>query len=83
MSFIDHRRFETALESIDKAILPSLCQLLDGVLDSAALARPGFDAERHSAGLRRSARQVDRLARLVAAVAPHGRRPAKADRIRR
>ena len=60
-------------DTIDKAILPSLSRLLDGVLDSAALARPGVDAEEHSAGLRRTARQVDQLSRLVALVAPHQR----------
>ena len=69
MSHIDHRQFEGALEAIDRAILPSLSRLLDGVIDSAALARPGVDAEDYSAGLRRTARQVDQLSRLVALVA--------------
>jgi len=73
MSHIDHRQFESALDTIDRAILPSLSRLLDGVLDSAALARPGIDAEEYSAGLRRTARQVDQLSRLVALVAPHQR----------
>jgi len=73
MSHIDHRQFDTALDRIDKAILPSLSRLLDGVLDSAALARPGVDAEDYSVGLRRTARQVDQLTRLVALVAPHQR----------
>ena len=73
MSYMDHSRFETALAGIDKAILPSLSQLLDGVIDSAALARPGIDAEAYSAGLRRTARQLDQLTRLVALVAPHQR----------
>lgn len=69
MSHIDHRQFETALAAIDKAILPGLARLLDGVIDSAALARPGVDAEGYSAGLRRTARQVDQLTRLVGLVA--------------
>jgi hypothetical protein len=73
MSFVDHRQFDTALDRIDKAILPSLSQLLDSVIDSAALARPGIDAEDYSAGLRKTARQVDQLTRLVALVAPHQR----------
>ena len=73
MSLIDHRQFETALDTIDKAILPSLSRLLDDVIDSAALARPGVDAEGYSAGLRKTARQVDQLTRLVALVAPHQR----------
>jgi hypothetical protein len=73
MSFVDHRQFDTALDTIDKAILPSLSRLLDSVIDSAALARPGIDAEEYSDGLRRTARQVDQLTRLVALVAPHQR----------
>lgn len=76
MSHIDHRQFESALDTIDKAILPGLARLLDGVIDSAALARPGIDAEDHSAGLRRTARQVDQLTRLVGLVAPHQRTAA-------
>lgn len=73
MSHIDHRQFESALDTIDKAILPSLSKLLDSVIDSAALARPGTDAEDHARGLRRTARQVDQLTRLVGLVAPHQR----------
>ena len=73
MSHIDHRQFETALDRIDVAILPSLSRLLDDVIDSAALARPGVDAEEHSAGLRKTARQVEQLSRLIALVAPHQR----------
>jgi hypothetical protein len=76
MSHIDHRQFETALDRIDVAILPSLSRLLDGVIDSAALARPGVDAEDHSAGLRKTARQVEQLTRLIALVAPHQRASA-------
>jgi hypothetical protein len=75
MSHIDHRQFENALDRIDVAILPSLSHLLDGVIDSAALARPGTDAEVHAAGLRKTARQVEQLTRLIALVAPH-RSPA-------
>jgi hypothetical protein len=73
MSHIDHRQFESALDKIDVAILPSLSRLLDGVIDSAALARPGVDAEDYSAGLRKTARQVEQLTRLIALVAPHHR----------
>ena len=66
MSHIDHRQFEGALVAIDKAILPNLSRLLDGVIESAALARPGTDAEAHAAALRKTARQMDQLTRLVA-----------------
>lgn len=69
MSVHDHRQFDDALASIDQAILPNLSRLLDGVIESAALARPGTDAEAYSAGLRKTARQMDQLTRLVALVA--------------
>jgi len=73
MSYVDHRQFESALDKIDVAILPSLSRLIDDVLDSAALARPGIDAEDYAEGLRKTARQVEQLTRLVALVAPHQR----------
>ena len=73
MSHIDHRQFENALDKIDVAILPNLSRLLDDVIDSASLARPGVDAEEYSAGLRKTARQVEQLTRLIALVAPHQR----------
>lgn len=69
MSRHDHRQFEQALAGIDQAILPNLSRLLDQVLESAALARPGIDAEAHAAGLRATARQMTQLTALVGAVA--------------
>ena len=69
MSVHNHRQFESALAGIDRAILPNLSRLLDSVLESAALARPGVDAEAYSAGLRQTARQLGRLTTLVGAVA--------------
>lgn len=69
MSFYNHRQFETALGRIDQAILPNLSRLLDAVIDSAALARPGVDAERYAAGLRKTAGQLDKLSALIGAVA--------------
>jgi hypothetical protein len=65
----DHRQLDRALDRIDQAILPSLSRLLDSLLDSAALARPGIDAEDYAAGLRRTARQMGQLTALVGAVA--------------
>lgn len=69
MSFQNHRQFESALDRIDRTVLPNLSRLLDGVLESAALARPGVDALAHADALRHSAAQVDRLAALIGAVA--------------
>ena len=68
MSSLAHRPFEEAAESIDRAILPNLSRLLDSVIESASLARPGVDAAAYSAGVRATARQVGQLTRLVAAV---------------
>jgi hypothetical protein len=69
MSVHNHRQFEQALAGIDQAILPSLSRLLDSVLESAALARPGIDAAEYAAGLSQTARQVAQLTALVGAVA--------------
>lgn len=59
-----------ALDEIERSILPGLSRLLDGLLDSAALARPGVDADAYADGLRQTAQQVSGLTQLVAAVAP-------------
>jgi hypothetical protein len=69
MSFHDHRQFGQALDRIDEAVLPGLARLLDSVIESAALARPGVDAEDYSAGLRWTARQTAQLTALIGAVA--------------
>lgn len=69
MSVHNHGQFESALASIDRAILPNLSRLLDSALDSAALARPGMDAEAYAEGLRRTARQLEQLTALVGVVA--------------
>lgn len=69
MSFHNHRQFDNALERIDQTVLPNLARLLDGVLESAALARPGIDALHHADALRHSAAQVAQLSALVGAVA--------------
>ncbi len=69
MSFHDHRQFGSALERIDQTVLPNLARLLDGVLESAALARPGVDAATHADALRHGAAQVNQLTGLIGAVA--------------
>jgi hypothetical protein len=69
MSFQNHRQFSNALERIDQTVLPNLSRLLDGVLESAALARPGIDALSYADALRESAGQVAQLSALVGAVA--------------
>jgi hypothetical protein len=69
MALHDHRQFESALTGIDSAILPHLSRLLDSVLESAALARPGIDGEAYAAGLRQTASELVELTALVGAVA--------------
>ena len=69
MSFHNHRPFGDALGRIDQTVLPNLSRLLDGVLDSAALARPGVDALAYADALRESAAQVAQLTALIGAVA--------------
>jgi hypothetical protein len=61
---------DAAFEEIEGAVLPSLCVLLDNLLDAAALALPGVDAERHAAELRRLGLQVADLTARIEAVAP-------------
>ena len=73
MSFQDHRQFSDALQRIDRTVLPNLSRLLDGVLDSAALARPGVDAIAYADALRAGAVQVGHLSVLVGAVAQRPR----------
>jgi hypothetical protein len=72
MSQYDHRQFEGALERVDHTILPTLSRLLGQVLESASLARAGVDAETHAANLRKTARELSELTRLVEAVVPPG-----------
>jgi hypothetical protein len=69
MSFHNHRQFDSALERIDRTVLPNLSLLLDGVLESAALARPGIDALHHAEALRHSATQIAQLAAVMGALA--------------
>lgn len=59
-----------ALDEIERSILPGLSSLLDGLLDSAVLARPGIDAETYAAELRNTAHRIFGLTWLVEAVVP-------------
>lgn len=65
-----------ALATIERTILPSLSGLLDELIDAAALARPGTDAEPYAAELRSRAEQVAALTRLVEAVARAAQAPS-------
>jgi len=70
-----------AFEAIEDAILPNLSAALDSLIETAALARPGHDAEAHAEALRSLARELDRLAEAVETAAPaaaQGKRSAAA-----
>jgi hypothetical protein len=61
------RQPDEDFERIEESILPSLSLALDALLDSAALARPGKDAEAFAAGLRTLGLQLEALTRKVEA----------------
>ena len=61
---------EEALERIEETILPSISMMLDTLLDAAALARPGVDAEIYAAELRTIALQLEALTRQVESISP-------------
>ena len=58
-----------AIGAIEGSILTGIPGLLDSLLDSASLARPGFDADAYASALRGTACQIEALSRLVGAVA--------------
>ena len=65
----DHQ-LDQALERIESGILPGIASLLDGLVDAAALARPGLDAARYADDIRALTLQVEELAREMDASAP-------------
>jgi hypothetical protein len=65
-----NRQLNEAFERIEETILPSLSMMLDALLDAAALARPGHDAEAFAAELRTLGLQLEELTRQVEAASP-------------
>ena len=61
---------DEAFDRIEETILPSLSMMLDTLLDAAALARPGSDAQVYAAELRTIALQLEELIRQVEAISP-------------
>jgi hypothetical protein len=66
------RELETAFDRIEQTVLPSIAAVLDAVIDSAAGARPGIDAEAYAEALRALTREV---AAAQAALATMGENP--------
>ena len=61
---------EQAFDRIEETILPSLSLMIDSLIESATLARPGIDADGYAAELRVLAVQLDELMREVEAASP-------------
>lgn len=61
---------EEAFDWIEGTILPSISMMLDALLDAAALARPGVDADVYAAELRTIALQLEALTKQVEAISP-------------
>ena len=53
------RELETAFDRIEQTVLPSIAAVLDAVIDSAAGARPGLDADAYAQALRALAKEVE------------------------
>jgi hypothetical protein len=64
------RQLDEAFERIEVSILPSLSMMLDTLLETAALARPGHDGEVFASELRTLGFQLEALTRQIEAVSP-------------
>ena len=62
------RELETAFDRIEQTVLPSIAAVLDAVIDSAAGARPGIDAEAYAEALRALTREVEAAQAALAAM---------------
>jgi hypothetical protein len=65
-------------EALEARILPSLALALDALLEAAALARPGEDAEIYAAELRTIGHSLEALTREVEALGDAGTEPQAA-----
>ena len=52
------RELDAAFECIEQAVLPTVASMLDALIDAAAGARPGIDADAYASELRALAEQV-------------------------
>ena len=50
---------DSAFDRIEQTVLPTIAAMLDAVIDSAAGARPGVDAEAYAEALRKLAEEVE------------------------
>ena len=52
------RELDAAFDRIEQTVLPTIAAMLDAVIDSAAGARPGIDADAYAEALRKLAGEV-------------------------
>ncbi len=71
---------DQAFERIEEEILPSLSLIIDSLLDAAALARPGADAEIYAAELRTIGAELESLTRQVEALSAQQKHPKRRQR---
>jgi hypothetical protein len=72
------RELDAAFDRIEQTVLPTIAAMLDAVIDSAAGARPGIDAEAYAEALRKLAEEVAAAHTVfsdVLADSPDGIRP--------
>ena len=81
MSSADRQHaLDEAFERIEESILPSLSFILDSLLDAAALARPGTDADIFAAELRTIGAELESLTRQVEAISAERALPKRRQR---
>ena len=62
------RELDSAFDRIEQTVLPTIAALLDAVIDSAAGARPGLDADAYAKALRALAEEIDSAQRELSAL---------------
>ena len=77
------RELDSALDRIEQTVLPTIAAVLDAVIDSAAGARPGIDADSYAAALRALAREVEEAQEALTALLPDPATAARTARLRR
>ena len=65
------RELDAALDRIEQTVLPSIAAVLDAVIDSAAGARPGLDAEAYAAALRALSKEVEAAQTALGSLPPN------------
>ena len=68
---------EAAFDRIERTVLPSVAAVLDAVIDSAAGARPGIDAEAYAGALRALTREVEAAQAALAAMGENANATAR------